>query len=319
MNDVHKELLLIDARNLVYRHAWTRKGLSSKGRPTGAIFGVLSGLIRLNRLFPGASMVFCWDGERTDLSWRNVLAKNYKGHRRDSVADKTSESFKEKQKIRGQIPIVMQFLQKMGFKNYSVPKLEADDLIGILATSLADKYDTVTIYSMDKDFTQLMKGNIQIVNDLDKKNPCSPLNTKTFKKRWGILPKHWLHYRSLVGEKTDHIDKPIEGVGPKKAIAMLKAGVDPSSHEPHPDYKKHWSKVRLCYKLTKIVRRIEDSKLPEITKDALRIIVKDAETHNLHRSHKSRTKQTYAYMMRFLVYYELSDIIERRDLLWRIP
>jgi len=308
---MHKELLLIDARNFVYRHAYTRQGLASKGRPTGAIYGAISGLIRLHRLFPGASFVFCWDGSDARDSWRNQLAASYKGNRIDK-----GPISKPVLDIRKQIPIVEQFLKKMGFVNLSVPRLEADDLIGILATALRDEYDTVTIYSMDKDFYQLIKGNVQVVRDLDKKEKCTPVTSKEIKKRWGVAPKHWLHYRSLVGEKTDNIAKPIAGVGPKKAIAMLQAGVDPSSDDPHPEYKKHWHKIRLCYRLTKIVRKVHDKRVPEISQKELRIILSKVQGKDLHRSPK--TKKMYQYMMDFLAEYELSELIARRDLLWRI-
>lgn len=313
---MYKQLLLIDARNFCFRHAWTRQELKSKGRSTGAIYGVLSGLIRLNRLFPGASIVFCWDGDRTDLSWRNKLVDNYKGNR----AHKKGEVPKPIQEIRKQIPIIMEFLIQMGFANFCVDKLEADDLIGILATNLKDLYDSVIIYSMDKDFYQLIKGNVQVVRDLDKKESCAPVTNKSIKKRWGVAPKHWLHYRSLVGEKTDHIDKPIAGVGPKKAIGMLKAGVDPSSSVPHKDYKAHWDKIRLCYRLTKIVRKIHDKRVPEVSQQALRIIVQGCRiADNLNRAPGCKTKKKHKYMMDFLAEYELLELMERRDKLWQIP
>jgi 5'-3' exonuclease len=312
---MYNELLLVDARNFCFRHGFTKQNLQSGNRPTGVLYGALSGLIRLNRFFPGASIVFCWDGTNTHESWRNKLATNYKGNRMHAKG----EVPKEVQAIRQQIPIVMGFLMKMGFRNYAVPRLEADDLIGILATALKDKYDRVTIFSMDKDFYQLIKGNIQVVRDLDKKVDCQPVTLKEIRKRWGVLPKQWLHYRSLVGEKTDNIDKPIAGVGPKTAIKMLKAGVDPSSDTPHPDYKKHWSKIRLCYRLTKIVRKVIDKRVLEISQQQLRIILKEATTQDLHRKKGSRSKKVYNYMMRFLAEYELSELIERRDKLWRIP
>lgn len=310
----NKEVLLIDGRNFVYRNSYTRTNLFSKKRPTGAIHGCLSGLIRLHRLFPDAAIVFCWDGEDARNSWRNKLATTYKGNRVDSK-DKPVPI--QVQHTRYQIPIITEFIHKFGFKNYSVPRIEADDLIGILATSLKETYDKVSIYSTDKDFYQLIKGNVQVIRDFDKKQPCVPVTDKEIKKRWGVASKHWLHYRSLVGEATDNIAKPIAGVGPKKAIAMLKAGVDPSSDTPHKDYVAHWDKIRLCYRLTKIIRKTHDKRLPEISQKALRIIVKEAQSTTLYRSIPNK-KKTHRYMMDFLAEYELQELIERRDLLWQI-
>lgn len=311
----NKELLLIDGRNWVYRNAYTRTTLFSKKRPTGAIFGCLSSLIRLHRFFPDAAIVFCWDGDDARESWRNKLANSYKGNRVDKKDKPVPIQVTH---IRQQIPIITEFVHKFGFRNFAVPKLEADDLIGILATNLKDEYDKVTIYSTDKDFYQLIKGNVAVVRDFDKKENCKEVTIKEIKKRWGVQPKHWLHYRSLVGEKTDNIDKPIAGVGPKKAIAMLKAGVDPSSDTPHEDYKVHWDKIRLCYRLTKIVRKAHDKRLPEISQKEIRIILKSVKGKDLHRLPSSRSQKVKRYMMDFLVEYELNDIIERRQQLWQI-
>jgi hypothetical protein len=99
----------------------------------------------------------------------------------------------------------------------------------------------------------------------------------------------------------------------------LKAGADPSSDTPHPDYKKHWDKIRLCYRLTKIVRKVHDKRVPEISQNSLRKILKECQSEDLHRASKSKTKKVYNYMMEFLAEYELSDLIERRDKLWHIP
>lgn len=307
-------MLLIDGRNFVYRNAYTRPGLRSQNRPTGAIYGCLSGLIRLGRLFPDARIVFCWDGEHARESWRNKLAASYKGNRIQKNDKDTPQVIKD---IRQQIPIVVKMLDMLGFKQYTVDRLEADDLIGILATSLKQKYDKIIIYSMDKDFYQLIKGNVAVVRDLDKKIKCQEITPKEIKKRHGVVAKHWLHFRSLVGEKTDHIAKPIVGVGPKKAIAMLKAGVDPSSSIPHKDYKEHWAKIRLCYRLTKIVRKVHDKRLPEETQEALRVVLDDALVADLQRKNKDNMK-AYNRLLKFLRGYELSDIIARREQLWQI-
>jgi len=308
-----KEVLLIDGRNFCYRHAYTRTQLFSKNRPTGAIFGVLSGLIRLHRYFPDVPIVFCWDGEEATKSWRHKIAPDYKGTR--NVPGK--EVPLPVQHIRIQIPIITKFIHNFGFKNFSVPRVEADDLIGILATELKKKYDKVTIYSTDKDFYQLIGENVAVVRDFDKNAACKEVTAKEIKKRWKVHPKHWLHYRSLVGEGTDNIAKPIKGVGPAKALKMLAQGVDPSKDEPHPEYKEHWDKIRLCYRLTKIVRKVHDKRVPLKSQQALRLVLKEA-SKSLYRDEDSKTKKKYKELLQFLSEYDLDEIMRRRDLLWKI-
>jgi 5'-3' exonuclease len=309
-----REVLLIDGRNFCYRHAYTRSQLFSKKRPTGAIFGCLSGLIRLHRYFPDAAIVFCWDGDKAKESWRHKLAPDYKGTRNKP----DSEIPQEVHWIRQQIPIITEFIHNFGFRNFAVPCLEADDLIGILASNLKDKYDKIIIYSTDKDFYQLIKDPICVVRDLDKTKHCEEVTAKEIKKQHKVPLRNWLHFRSLVGEKTDNIAKPIAGVGPAKAMKMIASGVDPSKKKPHPDFKQHWKAIRLCYKLTKIVRKADDKRVPSITQKALSKILMEARAGRLYRLESSKSKKGYEYMLKFLQEYELQDIIERRDQLWKI-
>ena len=60
------DVVLVDAKNATYRHGWTRSSLhNSAGQPTGAIFGILSCLLRLYKFHPKAQFIFCWDGKDT--------------------------------------------------------------------------------------------------------------------------------------------------------------------------------------------------------------------------------------------------------------
>jgi DNA polymerase-1 len=308
------EVLLIDGRNYLYRHCFTRTGLSSKGRPTGGIFGALTGLIRLHKFFPNAAIVFCWDMVSSN-SWRHELEPGYKSNRKPKEG---AEIPKVVLDIRTQIPIIEKFIRKFGFRQFSVPRLEADDLIGVLATAWKDHFRKIIIYSTDRDYYQLIKDNVVVVRDFDKTLKCKEITAREIRREFGVAPKDWLRYRALVGDSGDKIDKPIKGVGPKKAIAMLKAGVDASDSNPHPDYKEHWRKIRLAYKLSKIVRRYDDSRVSAKTQKRLERIIRAVSDSGYRLSRKNRNQKTYDYMMEFLVDYELVELIQRRELLWVI-
>lgn len=312
---MQQEVLLIDARNFVYRHAFTRTALSSKGRPTGGIFGVLMGLIRLHKFFPDAYIVFCWDGKDASKSWRHKLAPDYKSNRK---AKKGVEVPKPIQDIRKQIPIIEQFIKKFGFRQFSVPRLEADDLIGVLASTWKEHFRKVIVYSTDRDFYQLVKDNVVVVRDFDKTQKCKEITAKEIRKEYGVAPKDWLRYRALVGDPGDKIDKPIKRVGEKKALAMLAEGVDASKSQPHEKYAKHWPKIRLAYSLSKIVRKHDDSRVPAKTQRALHKIIRKTARNRFRLHRKNRDQETYDYMMRFLVEFELLELIAKRDFLWAI-
>src|SRR5580765_373387 len=128
MRDAKRTVILIDARNFVARHAYTHRGLSSHGRPTGMLYGCISGMMRLSRLHPNAAIVFVWDGAESDKSWRHKLSPIYKAHRKKPT-DK--EATPEVTAMWKQIPIFEKFLDTLGFRQLKVKSMEADDLIGI--------------------------------------------------------------------------------------------------------------------------------------------------------------------------------------------
>jgi DNA polymerase I len=318
------DVLLIDGKNYAWRHGWTRRMLrTSNGFPTGVIYGVLSGMLRLNRMYPDTPMIFCWDGVDTKNSWRHKLAKTYKANR---IKKAEGEKPQEVKDVYVQIPPLRILLAQMGYLQLEISQLEADDLIGILSATLAKKVDHVLIYSSDKDFIQLMSDRVLLIRDIDKKQKCRPLQEKEVKEDFGILPADWIKYRSLVGDPSDNIRKPVKGLGPKTALKMLAAGYDPSKKVPYlnlnPTLQANWENVRLNYDLTKIVRRPNDSRLPiKVQKKVQKIVdaVSKAPVRKLGRTKEGKSISSYRAMMRTLSQYELQTLLEARHSLWALP
>lgn len=308
-----KQVILVDGRNWCYRNGYTRIGLSSRGRPTGAIYGSIQGLITLNRMYPDAAIVFCWDGKFSDKSWRHDLCPSYKSNR----TVKTKKVNPMVSAIRQQIPIVESFMRMYGITQFSVPNLEADDLIGILVTALKETYDKVIIHSSDRDFYQLIGTNVYVVGGLDKKKGLE-LRSRDIKKEYGVGPKDWLKYRAFVGDPGDRIDKPIRGIGPAKALTILEAGVDASKKKPHPDYKEHWKKIRLAYKLSKIIRNYDSPRLKQITQTQLKECVRRSGKSLFRNKKITMNARSYKEMIKFFREFELADLIAQRTALWNI-
>lgn len=304
------DLLLIDGRNWCYRNGYTRVGLSSRGRPSGVIYGCLHSLLRLNRFFPNAAIVVCWDGKDASKSWRHKLCAGYKSNR---VTDKTKAIPQPVLDIRAQIPVVEQVLDIIGIRQFSVNRLEADDLIGVMATHHKDRFNKVLIYSTDRDFYQLIVDNVAVVRDIDKSKKGLEITAKEIEKKYGVAPKDWLKYRAFVGDAGDRIDKPIKGIGEQKALKILAAGVDASKSKPHVDYARHWKAIRLAYKLSKIVRTPDSRYLPRVTSNTLRSLLKQTDLFR-----QSKTMHDYKRFVEFLADYDLEQIMASRHKLWSI-
>ncbi len=317
------DVVLVDAKNCVYRHGFTRAHLkTADGKYTGALFGVLSCLIRLSRYYPKAAFVFCWDGEETFKSWRHSICKTYKCKR----AKKPSDVPPEVGIILKQIPLIKKILTILGFAQFEVANLEADDLIGVIASSLYKRSDVkrVLIYSMDKDYYGLVNKKIQVVRDLDKSSQCEALQAAGIKKKFGVHPRDWVKYRALIGDPSDSIKSPLPKVGKVRALKLLKEGLDPSNKIPisklEKKYNEHWKNVHMNYRISKIVTDHKFKHLPAHAKEALKVIVKrvDKSLSCIRRNNKCHDKLHYKRFLQLCSDYELHWIIEHRDDIWRL-
>ena len=128
-------------------------------------------------------------------NFRKELNPSYKGNRK-SVKPILNDY------LRG-------YLQDSGYKVYVKDNLEADDTIGILATSKVIKGDKV-IWSLDKDFKTI---------------PCKfrrefPNGTHESKVITEQEADWWFMYQTLIGDKVDGYEG-CKGVGDKTARKIL--------------------------------------------------------------------------------------------------
>jgi DNA polymerase-1 len=310
-------VILIDGKNYAFRHGFTQQQLFSKKRPTGMLYGAITGLARLARTYPSATFIFCWDGEKRNESWRHRLAKDYKANRSGGGEPPQWVRF-----IHYQIPIFTYFLKLLGFKQIKIESLEADDLIGIVSEHLKTMVDKVIIYSTDRDFYQLIRKNVYVVRDQDKKKKCAPIKGSEILKEYGVTPKEWLKYRALVGDSGDNILK-VKGIrlGPKTAIKLVAAGMDASKREGcnNKKYKKHWDKIRLNYQLSKILRKVDTRLLLTKTCESLNNELRQIKTFSdTQRSAVGKKRKVYKKMLEFFAEYDMEELMRRRKELWEI-
>ena len=129
-------------------------------------------------------------------NFRKQINPNYKGNRK---------SIK---------PILYAFLRKYlsttGYKIFERPNLEADDVIGILATSTKIIKGDKVVWSLDKDFKTIpCKFHRAGVNGKDTSSVISEAEAD-----W------WFMYQTLIGDKVDGYDG-CKGIGDKTAKKIL--------------------------------------------------------------------------------------------------
>jgi 5'-3' exonuclease len=246
-------VLLVDAMNLLARQHYALPLLRDEtGRYTGAIYGILNTVQRLRTKYTD-TIVFLWDGDPTHArvpSWRQKLLPSYKGGRLPSEGYAAMMS---------QRAPSHEFLQLLGYASYGVDGLEADDLIGLL-TAQHGAAREVIILSRDKDYFQLITPNVSVLRPVAEAGGYKLITVQNFPKLYGgeLSPKQYLNFLALAGDSTDNI-KALKGIGPKTAMTMILAGVDPSreTFAQLPKAAKmqyqhlipHWKDFHLAYQL----------------------------------------------------------------------
>ncbi|GAA8522466.1 DNA polymerase I [Helicobacter pylori] len=182
-----------------YMSAKNKPLTNDKGFPTGLLTGLV-GMVkkfykdRKNMPF----IVFALESQ-TKTKRAEKLGE-YKQNRKDAP----KEMFL-------QIPIALEWLQKMGFTCVEVSGFEADDVIASLAT--LSPYKT-RIYSKDKDFNQLLSDKIALFDGKTE------FLAKDCVKKYGILPSQFTDYQGIVGDSSDNY-KGVKGIGSKNAKELL--------------------------------------------------------------------------------------------------
>src|SRR5882724_10301346 len=139
-----RKLILVDGSSYLYRAFHALPPLSnSKGEPTGAVLGVLNMLNKMIKEESPERVAVVFDAP--GRTFRDDLFDQYKAHRAPMPDD-----------MRSQIQPLFDIVAAMGLPLLRVAGVEADDVIGTLATRAANKGFQVIISTGDKDMAQLV-------------------------------------------------------------------------------------------------------------------------------------------------------------------
>ena len=116
-----------------------------------------------------------------------------------------------------QIIRIIQYLQTLPVKTVSLSRVEADDIIAYLSSTLPTKpEDRVFIVSSDKDYLQLVTEKVIVYRPIEKEY----YTTDTVKEKFNVNPHNFLLYKLLMGDNSDGITG-IKGLGAKKLFKLF--------------------------------------------------------------------------------------------------
>ncbi|MCG9556084.1 DNA polymerase I [Vibrio kanaloae] len=197
-------LILIDGSSYLYRAFHAYPGTMSNGDiPTNAVYGVVNMLRSMMRQFASDRMAVIFDAK--GKTFRDDMYPEYKANRPPMPDD-----------LRCQIEPLHNVIRAMGLPLISIPGVEADDVIGTLASQASAMGMPVLISTGDKDMAQLVDDNVTLINTMTD----VVMDREGVIEKFGIPPELIIDYLALMGDKVDNIPG-VPGVGDKTATALL--------------------------------------------------------------------------------------------------
>lgn len=209
-------LFLIDGYALIYRAFFallSRPLSTSRGENTSAAWGVANFLKRLLNTHKPELLGWVHDSGAT---FRDDLYPDYKATR-EKLSDELQADFDQG------LARITQLLAAYDIPIMAVPGFEADDVIGTLAVQGAEAGYNVVIVSGDKDFQQMVRPGIWLLNP-GRGGPASVeeqwVGVENGSDRLGVPPERVIDYLAMVGDSSDNVPG-VKGIGEKTAQELI--------------------------------------------------------------------------------------------------
>jgi len=251
--DRAKELFLIDGNSLAYRafFALPESIATSDGRPTNAIFGFASMLVKILSDHGDVPTVVVWDA---GMSGRKEISAGYKAQR-STRPDLLKEQW----------PHLQPLVEAFGYPNVSVEGYEADDVIAALADRARAQGIPVMVVTGDRDAYQLVDDGVRIMTTSRGITDTKVYDRQGVIDRYGIPPELVPDFIGLKGDTSDNIPG-VPGIGDKTAAELLQrfgsleevlANVDQiSGAKRKQNLTEHAEDARVSKRLATMVRDV---------------------------------------------------------------
>jgi DNA polymerase-1 len=286
---------LVDGYALIYRAFFaliSRPLTTARGENTSAAWGIVNFLQRLLANHRPEYLGWVHD---SGLSFRHERYPDYKATR-EKLTDELQSDFDTGMER------ICQLLEAYRIPILSLPGYEADDVIGTLAQQGIAQGTNVVIVSGDKDFQQLVRPGIWLLNP-GRGGPASVeeqwVSVENGAERLGVDPSHVTDYLALVGDSSDNVPG-VKGIGDKTARdlvsefgdleAILAAAPNLTKKRPREALLEQGDLARLSKELVTIredlplTLQLDDMRVREPDTTRLRQLFVELEFHSLARS-----------------------------------
>lgn len=205
-----KKIVLIDGSSLAFRAFYSitdiEKFKNASGLHTNALYSFKLMMDSILQQFEPTHILVAFD--KPGGTFRNDLFESYKGNRQ-----KMPTEFKE------QLPYLRVLLDGMGIVHYEMAGYEADDIIATMAQK-AEKCDSVTIVSGDKDLIQLASDITSVYLTKRGISELEIYTPETIYDKYQLKPDQIIDLKGLMGDASDNYPG-VTRVGEKTALKLL--------------------------------------------------------------------------------------------------
>jgi DNA polymerase-1 len=181
--------------------------VNSRGEDTGAVFGFANTLFKILREYKPEYLAVVFDTSAP--TFRHALHAEYKATRE-----------KMPEPLAAQLPRIRQLAGALRLPVLEQPGYEADDLIGTLAVHAAAAGLEVTVVSGDKDFMQLVRPGIGLLNPGRGSAEYEPVAEAEVQAKFGVGPEQVIEVLGLMGDASDNVPG-VPGIGAKTATRLI--------------------------------------------------------------------------------------------------
>ncbi len=202
-----KTVTIIDTFGFFFRsfYALPQHLKTKDGFPTGLLTGFTNFISTLQKDHDSDYIIFAIDTKGD--TFRNEIDPNYKANRSAPPPE-----------LSMQLPIAIEWIDKMGYKTLGKEGYEADDMIATVTRLAKERGYKVRVVSHDKDLYQLIDDSKVVIVDAIKRKSVD--EAACFEK-YGVTPKQFIDYQSILGDSADNVPG-VKGIGKVGAEKLLK-------------------------------------------------------------------------------------------------
>lgn len=216
--ELNSHILIIDGLNTFIRNFSMINHINPNGHHIGGMTGFLKSVGYIAKLIHPSRVVIVFDGMGSSTTKKNLFPE-YKSNRNVGKItnwDIFENKDEEKESMQNQILRLIEYLKLLPVTLIAIDKIEADDVIGHLATKTFANSSSVTIMSADKDFYQLINDRVCVYNPLKK----YIVRKEDVLKDFGVSAKNFKLYKIILGDASDTIPG-VKGIGEKKLLKLF--------------------------------------------------------------------------------------------------